>query len=132
MELWIIFLIIGGLLVTFEMFSGSFVLLPIGASFFISGLYAKTNQDTSKVFIVLMVSAITLVMLSRYWIKKRKTVDTPSGMDAMIGKKYKIHTGEIQLYSDRFRAVFENGETPTDGTEVTVVKVDGNKLIVKK
>ena len=30
------------------------------------------------------------------------------------------------------RAVFENGETPTDGTEVTVVKVDGNKLIVKK
>ncbi len=101
----------------------------------IGGIYIEIQIS---VFIV--VSALLIIFVRKYaqrWLFKN--MNTKTNVDSLVGKKFRLlestdfeKNGSLKVNDVVWTAVSENGEIINQGAVVEVIKVDGNKLIVKE
>ena len=89
------------------------------------------------VFIV--VSAVLIIFVRQICKKLLLKSDEKTNVDAFIGKRTKLvtgisdadHLGTVKFNGITWSALTENGTALESGAEVEIVRVDGNKMIVK-
>lgn len=89
------------------------------------------------VFIV--VSAVLIIFVRQICKKLLLKSDEKTNVDAFIGKHTKLvtgisdadHLGTVKFNGITWSALTENGTALESGAEVEIVRVDGNKMIVK-
>lgn len=101
----------------------------------IGGIYIEIQIS---VFIV--VPALLIIFVRKYaqrWLFKN--MNTKTNVDSLVGKKFRLlestdfeKNGSLKVNDVVWTAVSENGEIINQGAVVEVIKVDGNKLIVKE
>lgn len=93
-----------------------------------------------QIAIFVVVSALLIIFIRKYAQKLLfKNMDAKTNVDSLIGKKFKMlettdfeKNGSLKINDIIWTAVGENSELIKQGAIVEVVKVDGNKLIVKE
>lgn len=93
-----------------------------------------------QIAIFVVVSALLIIFIRKYAQKLLfKNMDSKTNVDSLIGKKFKMlettdfeKNGSLKINDIIWTAVGENSELIKQGAIVEVVKVDGNKLIVKE
>ena len=93
-----------------------------------------------QIVVFVVVSAVLIIFIRKYaqkWLFKNMNAKT--NIDVYIGKTYKLleetnpdKCGSLKINGVVWTAIGENGETIEKGEVVEIVKVDGNKMIVKK
>lgn len=93
-----------------------------------------------QILIFVVVSALLIIFLRKYAQKLLfKNMNTKTNIDALTGKRYKLidgiafeKNGSIKINDVVWTAVSENGEEIEGDSIVEIVKVEGNKMIVRK
>ena len=136
---WELFAIIGILLVLAEIFVSGFFVLPVGLAFLIAALVATFTTSWLLVLSVLGVSLLFLFWLFQVQLKwgESKISAAPTNVDAMVGSEVEVveaiegsKSGYVKLYGDRWVALSKAHKSFEVGDRVTIIKVDGNKVIV--
>lgn len=129
----IVELIDAGTLVSVWFSVGAFI--PLLMSFW------RTNNPwyiTTQILVFGIVSALCLIFLRKIALKLFYKGDKADiGLDRLIGKKFKIkHVDDgvayIKINGVEYRAELENEGELSENEEVETVKLEGNKIIVKK
>ncbi len=141
MEIHHYWIILGIILMIFEIFTPGFLLASFGIGAFAGSLFAYWGFGFKIQLFVF--SSFTLViffgirsLFNKYFHKfddERKT-----GVNAFIGNKYKVteninnseNLGRVQIGSESWRARSENEESFKIGEMIKVIKVEGSTLIV--
>lgn len=137
---WQIFVVISLLLMISEVFAAGFVLFPIGLGFLLSA-YFTTFSDSMTVHLLILAIAelIVIYVFTKFVRPKLKTEKFKTNVDSMLGKTVEVITtipenshGYIKLYGDEWSAIAEDHSKIEQGSQVEIVKLDGNKVIVKR
>ncbi|MBN2185471.1 MAG: NfeD family protein [Candidatus Krumholzibacteriota bacterium] len=141
MSLWVIWIVVGILLLIGEIFTPGFVLACFGIACFVSGLFAALSFGIRVQFIVF--SLVTLLvffrirpMMLKYLHKSGSKLKT--NVDALVGKKGMVvekidpnaETGRIVVGGENWRGVSEDNIVVEKGTKIIVKRVEGTKLFV--
>lgn len=139
LQVWWIWMVLAALFIIGEIFTAGFFILWFGIGAAVAGLLAMLGLHAGwqwGSFIV--VSGILLAVSRRF--ADRVTQEQPPGIGAnrWIGKTAVVveeineadNCGRIRLEGEEWRACSENGEIIALGTKVTVLKVEGTRLIV--
>lgn len=136
---WEIFAIIAVFLIVSEIFVSGFFMLPIGLAFAIAAIPAAIVDSWLIVLATLAASLLFLFWLFHMKLKsvKEKT-SAYTNVEGMVGKEVEVteafsgnESGYVKLYGDRWQAISQSGKSYSVGDRVSVVKIDGNKLIVE-
>lgn len=124
---------------TMELVSIWFTVGAIPA-FILAAIPATANYWEIQVAVFVVISALLIIFLRK--IAKKlllKNANEKTNVDAIVGKKLRMlertdfeTLGAVKLNDVVWSAKGEDQETIEKDEIVTVVKVDGNKLIVKK
>lgn len=142
-KIWLIWMIIGILLIIGEIFTPSFFMILIGISSLLAGIVAFFIP-VNLIFIPLCVFAVSTALLLIYlrpiclkYLYNKNAQS--SNVDAMKGKIVTAETkidgtnsGTVKLYADLWKARTENGCIIEAGEKVCIVRVEGNVVIVSK
>ncbi len=139
--LWLVFVIVGLLLVLLELISGvetGFDLVFIGSAFIISGLATWPAHSWLLTVIVTSLICIAYVALGRRYAHRWTAVSkAKTNIDAIIGRQGIVLKniarnidGRVKIGNERWRARAE--EDIKEGDEIIVISVSGNTLIVEK
>lgn len=140
---WYYWMILGVVLVVFEIFTPGFFIAVIGFAAILTGILALFVQSfiVQVVFFGICVT-LFLIFLRPVLIKVMyKSSDAkPSNADAMVGRHLTVTetidnkrgVGYVKYYADSMPARSENGDEIAAGEEVVVTRMDGIKAIVKK
>lgn len=138
MYIWIAFIVIFGILeaVTAQLVSIWFVIgavASLGAYFF--------GASTTVQFVIFVLVSVVVLLATRPLVKKfTKTKIQPTnadsyvGLDAVVTEEINnLHsTGAVKVRGVEWSARSADGETIAGGETVTVVSIEGVKLIVNK
>ncbi|MCK5682492.1 NfeD family protein [bacterium] len=142
-----IWIIIGIVLVIIEAVIPSFIVLWFGMGAFVTALVSYFTKDLFYQSLAFAISSFIFIVASRFLIytkrdKESKVINQPKEMNvfAMKGKigiveediDVAANTGLIQVSGESWRAITEEDEVIKEGEKVIIIKVDGNKLVVKK
>jgi membrane protein implicated in regulation of membrane protease activity len=137
-DAWIIWLIIAAALIILELFTGTFVLLMLGAGAVAGAITALAGGDEwLQVLVFAIVSALALVF-ARPWINRRLHKGRPElglakieGADVLVVEKIDRDNGMVKIEGELWRArPFDAEKTYGPGERVRVVKVDGATALV--
>ncbi|MCH5149181.1 MAG: NfeD family protein [Spirochaetales bacterium] len=142
-KIWLIWLIIGILLIIGEIFTPSFFMILIGISSLFAGIVAFF-VPANLIFIPLCVFAVSTALLLIYlrpiclkYLYDKNALS--SNVDAMKGKILTAETkidgtnnGTVKLYADLWKARTEDESVIEAGEKVCIVRVEGNTVIVSK
>ncbi len=139
--LWLIFVIVGLLLVLLELIVGvetGFDLVFIGSAFILGGLITWPFNSWLLTLIVTSLICIAYVVIGRRYIHERMAVGkTKTNIDAIIGRQgivlksiAKNVDGRVKVGNEQWRARAE--EDIKEGEEIVVTSVSGSTLIVEK
>ena len=105
-------------------------------------ILAGTNATSWEIQLIIFIAISAVLILSLRRITKKFLLRNSKGktnLDAIIGKHVRMideadfdSIGTVKVNGVIWNAVGESQETIESGTIVEIVKVDGNKLIVKK
>jgi membrane protein implicated in regulation of membrane protease activity len=143
MDFWWIWILAGIIFAIVEIFTPSFVSLPIGIACIITGLVSLIPAVGASLAIQLVVFAagiVTLIWASRP-LAKRLNANNPksiTNVNALIGKIGKVtmeinneeSTGYVKIGGEEWSARSVTDEVIPKGESVFVQEIDGNKLIV--
>lgn len=137
MPAWQIFAAIGVLLAVAEIFMPGFIVLPIGIGFLLTAPVAMATDSLGVQLAALaIIEVIVFVLMRRYGPKLGKT-QTYSAAEGMVGQECEVieditpsRLGYVKLYGDRWQAKSFT-ETLLKGSRATIVKLEGNKVIVE-
>jgi len=137
--LWIWFILAAVMFVA-EMFTAGFFLFWFGVGALIAGVltllgFGPVIQWTS--FIV--ISGGLLAISRRFADKVTKPQPDGIGANRLVGKSGVVletidnvkNTGRVRMEHDEWRAESETDETIAEGAQVTIVRVNGTRLIVR-
>ncbi|WP_244871222.1 NfeD family protein [Catellatospora sp. IY07-71] len=140
MEDWMWWLLLAAVAVIAELFTGTFVLLMLGAGFLAAslvGLAGAPGWIQGIAFIV--VSTLSLAVV-RPWMKHRFFRGDPSkeaefsvteGQDALVVERVDADNGLVKIGGELWRArPYDATKTYVPGDRVRVVKVDGATALV--
>ena len=139
MENWQILCAVGLALVAAELATGGFVMLPMGVAFLLTAGAALWVPGWEWLLGILGVNAVLVFAFFRKFVTSRFEVAAqPTGAEAMIGKQALVteairavdNSGYVKLYGDSWKAVSREGRDIDVGAKVTIVGIDGNKVIV--
>ena len=141
MWLWLVFIIVGLLLVLLELIVGvetGFDLVIIGSAFILGGLVAWPFHSWVLPLIVTSLICVIYVVIGRRYVHRWTAVKkVKTNIDAIIGKNgtvlegiTKSSNGQVKVGSERWRARAD--EAIKEGDEIVVTGVSGNALIVEK
>ncbi len=140
MDNWQIFSCIGIILIALEAFVPGFILLPCGVAALIAAFSSIWITSLEWQLVVLGLSMIAITMFFHLYVKPRmKKTTALTNADSMIGKTAVVTKeinnealqGQVKLYGDTWRALNIDDTSISIGTTVTIVSLDGNKVVVK-
>jgi membrane protein implicated in regulation of membrane protease activity len=129
----------GLLLVLMELFTASFVLLPLGLACLLTALAAVWIDSWPALFALLSVDAAVVFTVFRRFVRPRFARRAqPTAADGLVGKQAVVtervlasgEGGYVKLYGDSWRAISASGRDHEVGARVTISGTDGNKVIV--
>lgn len=141
MEIWFwVWVLLAAILIIAEMFTASFFLLPFAIGAAAAALLEYLGADVAWQWIAFIgVSGAMLVLLRRY--ANRLTHEQPvrTGVDRLLGLPGTVietidpesAAGRVRVEREEWRAESSSGEKIPSGTQVTVERVVGTRLIVQ-
>ena len=140
---WWAYVAVGILLIAVEIFTFNFILMWFGIASIITAIPVYFDASTK---IVIFTYAISLLVLTTFirkitmgWFMKGET-DIPTNINSLIGAIGYVtetidmikSTGQVKIGREIWSAVSEDGYEISTDTKISVLKIDGVKLIVKK
>lgn len=105
-------------------------------------ILSATNAVGWEIQIIVFVVVSAVLILSLRKITKKfllRNSNEKTNLDSIIGKKYRLidrtdfeNNGTVKVNGVVWSVLSDNGEAIESGEIVQIVKIDGNKLIVKK
>ncbi len=105
-------------------------------------ILSATNVVGWEIQIIVFVVVSAVLILSLRKITKKfllRNSNEKTNLDSIIGKKYRLidrtdfeNNGTVKVNGVVWSVLSDNGEAIESGEIVQIVKIDGNKLIVKK
>ena len=143
-DIWIYWVVSGVMLMIAEIFTPGFVLALFGVAAVVAGIVAKfmpeaiTTQVGAFAATTFVLFVFARKLLYGYFEKDAPQILTNA--DALIGKQGKVTSkvsvdthGQVKVGGESWYAVPDMDEAIIEvGEKVTVLKVEGSKLIVKK
>jgi len=145
--LWIVWAILGAVLVVAEIFTTGFVLLWFGIGAFAAGLAGLLGVNSIIAqFLIFAVVSIALTAASRtifvnYFSREKSGGDLKSGAESLPGKvgtvvsssRGAMHEGAVKVFGSTWTAYPAEGEEPLEaGDRVEVVRIQGASIYVKR
>lgn len=139
MEDWIWWLIAAAVLVIAELFTGTFVLLMLGAGALAGSVAALVGLNYAGQGVVFGVVSALSLWLVRPWINKRLNrgkaeelgLAVIEGADVLVVEKIDRDHGMVKIEGELWRArPYDVDKTYEPGERVRVVKVDGATALV--
>ena len=139
MWLWLIFVIIGLLLILLELVvGGELDMVFVGSAFLLGGLVAWLTHSWLWALIVTIIICIAYVAIGRRYIHRWTAVKkTKTNIDAIIGRTGIVlksiarnYDGRVRVGNERWKARSE--ENINNGDKIVVTGVSGATLIVEK
>ncbi len=142
-EAWHMWVIAGLLLWVFEIFLPSlFVLGVLGTSCLIVAPYAIIDESFKMQLLIFAIATAVMALGIRPLIMKhfyRREGNVKTNVDFLIGKSVLVtedidsvsETGRVKIEGELWRAVTSDESVVSVGQKVTILKVDGCKVIVK-
>jgi len=137
--LWLIFVIIGLLLILLELVvGGELDMVFVGSAFLLGGLVAWLTHSWLWALIVTIIICIAYVAIGRRYIHRWTAVKkTKTNIDAIIGRTGIVlksiarnYDGRVRVGNERWKARSE--ENINNGDKIVVTGVSGATLIVEK
>jgi len=137
--LWLIFVIIGLLLVLLELVvGGELDMVFVGSAFLLGGLVAWLTHSWLWALVVTIIICIVYVFIGRKYVNRLTAVKkAKTNIDAIIGKTgivlnsiAKNYDGRVRVGNERWKARAE--EDINKGDEIVVTGISGVTLIVEK
>jgi membrane protein implicated in regulation of membrane protease activity len=144
---WILWTVLGVVLIIAEVFTPGFVLLWFGigalAAAFASliGFSSLTLQFLIFVIVSVSLTAASRTIFVNYFSREKAGNDLKTGVDALPGKigtvvsssKGALHEGAVKVYGSTWTAYPAEGEEPLEaGDRVTVERVQGASIYVRR
>jgi membrane protein implicated in regulation of membrane protease activity len=145
--LWILWSVLGAILIVAEIFTSGFVLLWFGIGALAAALAGFIGINSLVVqFMIFAVVSIGLTAASRtifinYFSREKTGESLRSGVDALPGKigtvvsssKGALHEGAVKVFGSTWTAYPAAGEQPLEaGERVCVESVEGASIYVKR
>lgn len=139
-ELWWVWMVVAAVFAVGEIFTAGFFLLWFAIGAAVAGILTLLGFGMGWQLATFAIVSGALFVASRRF-AERWTQKQPSGVgaDRFIGKTGVVlaqidnlkATGRIRVERDEWRAESETGEVITPGTVVTVVRVEGTRMVVR-
>lgn len=143
--MWILWIVLGVVLIIAEIFTLGFVLLWFGMGAFGAALAGWIGLGFIWQFLIFAVISLALTSMSRTIFAKyfaQSDEDSPKiGMDSlpgqigtvMIGSQGALNEGAVKVYGSTWTAFpSENNVTLNVGEKVEVIRVEGSSIFVQK
>ena len=145
--LWILWFILGAILVVAEIFTSGFVLLWFGIGALVAAVAGLIGIDSLAIqFLIFAGISIGLTAASRtifinYFSREKSGQSLRSGVDSLPGKigtvvsssKGALHEGAVKVFGSTWTAYPAPGELPLEaGERVCVDSVEGASIYVKR
>src|SRR3981081_924287 len=145
--LWIVWTILGAVLVIAEIFTTGFVLLWFGigalaAAFAgLLGVHSITAQFLIFAIVSLALTAASRTIFVQYFSRETTGGDLKSGVEGLPGKvgtggsssRGALHEGAVKVFGSPLTAYPVDGEDPLEaGDRVTVERVQGASIYVRR
>ena len=145
--LWVLWCILGAILIVAEIFTSGFVLLWFGIGALAAAFAGLIGIDSLVIqFMIFAVVSVGLTAASRtiflnYFSRERTGQSLRSGVDALPGKvgtvvsssKGALHEGAVKVFGSTWTAYPAPGEAPLEaGERVCVESVEGASIYVKR
>jgi membrane protein implicated in regulation of membrane protease activity len=141
MEPWVIWLIISIILIVMELLFSGFVLLCFGSAAFLTSLITLSGiRIEFQILSFILLTVISFITIRPFFLKHMKPLggNSETNVYALIGKEAiltstisKGGSGKLKIRGDEWTALSENNSAIEAGNKVLILKIDGNKLIVK-
>ena len=137
---WYIWIVIGIICLIIEIFTPGFILFSIGAGAVVAGVVARWLPWQYQLIIFIITTLATFLLMRRFASFLLKPAGTPdSNVHALIGQTGVItksieptKKGYVKLMGEEWSCIATNeGDTIVEGTIVEILKVDGNKVVVR-
>jgi membrane protein implicated in regulation of membrane protease activity len=139
---WMYWVAAGIICVIIEIFYPAFFFLSIGIAAIITGILATLHVISSFVVLQIVifgvVSILTFMSMKKLGKKIISEPTKPTNVYAMIGQSGIVTTnipaigrGHVKIGGEEWSATSQTGEALATGTQVIVVALDGNKVIVE-
>ncbi len=142
---WILWVILGVVLIVAEIFTLGFVLFWFGIGAFVAALLGYAGLSFIWQFLAFAVVSVTLTAMSRTIFSNYFSHDEENafktGMDSLPGKigtvsgasKGALHEAAVKVFGSTWTAFPIDDETPlVEGEKVEVVEVKGSSIYVRK
>ena len=144
---WIIWTVLGVILIVAEVFTPGFVLLWFGIGALAAALAGLLGIASLPLqFLIFALVSVSLTAASRtifvnYFSRSRDGDDLKMGVDALPGKvgtvvsssKGALHEGAVKVYGSTWTAYPAEGEEPLEaGERVTVERIQGASIYVRR
>ena len=144
--LWILWAVLGLVLIIAEIFTPGFVLLWFGVGALAAAAGSFLGLGFGLQFLVFLLVSVALTAASRtifvnYFSRERTGNDLKTGVDALPGKigtvvsssAGALHEGAVKVYGSTWTAYPAEGEDPLEaGDRVTVERVQGASIYVRR
>jgi membrane protein implicated in regulation of membrane protease activity len=144
---WIVWLIIGAVLIAAEVLTTGFVLLWFGVGALVAAALALLGVESLVVQVIVFLTVSSLLVLAsrtifeRFLLRSSPAGQLKTGVEMMIGQvgtvveasRGAMHEGAVKLYGSVWTAFPVEGEEPlTVGEPVRVERVEGNTIYVRR
>jgi membrane protein implicated in regulation of membrane protease activity len=145
--IWILWAVLGALLIVAEIFTSGFVLLWFGIGALVAAFAGLVGIDSLVIqFMIFAVVSVSLTAASRtiflnYFSRERTGGSLRSGVDALPGKvgtvvsssKGALNEGAVKVFGSTWTAYPAAGEPPLEaGERVCVESVEGASIYVRR
>jgi membrane protein implicated in regulation of membrane protease activity len=145
--LWIVWAILGAVLVVAEVFTTGFVLLWFGVGALAAGLAGFLGVHSIILqFLIFAIVSISLTAASRtifvnYFSREKSGGDLKSGAESLPGKigtvvsssRGSMHEGAVKVFGSTWTAYPAEGEEPLEaGDRVEVTRIQGASIYVRR
>jgi membrane protein implicated in regulation of membrane protease activity len=144
---WILWTVLGVILIIAEVFTPGFVLLWFGIGALAAAFASLLGLDSLTLqFLIFAIVSVALTAASRtifvnYFSREKTVGDLKTGVDALPGKigtvvsssKGSLHEGAVKVYGSTWTAYPAEGEDPLEaGDRVAVERVQGASIYVRR
>ncbi|HSK63975.1 MAG TPA: NfeD family protein [Pyrinomonadaceae bacterium] len=145
--IWILWAVLGAILIVAEIFTSGFVLLWFGIGALAAAFAGLVGIESLVIqFMIFAVVSVGLTAASRtiflnYFSRERTGESLRSGVDSLPGKigtvvsssKGALHEGAVKVFGSTWTAYPAAGEPPLEaGERVCVVSVEGASIYVRR
>ena len=138
MSVWQIWVIAGAILCLMELLGAGLFLLSLGIACEITALFSLFLGLYGQITVFIIASLVVFFSARQLLYSKKTPVENNFGVDALIGKlgvaeaEITPYAGYVKIGGESWPARSDSDEVMPPGTNVIVIKWDGNKAIVSK